>query len=84
MKGNLVKHVKVRDGTLLIRPAGGDPDVMIPLDSIRDVKLPFGRVIVRTDHSRHDLRVTDLDLKELDELRDLLVQALNRNRSQRS
>jgi hypothetical protein len=57
-------------------------EVSIPLDSVREVKLPFGRVIVKTDRSRHDLSVTNLDLKELDQLRELLMRAVNSNRSQ--
>ena len=82
MRSTLVKHVMVKDEILLIRPAGQDQEVSIPLESVREVKLPFGRVIIKTDHSRHDLNITNLDLKELDQLRDLLVRAVSRNRSQ--
>ena len=80
MKRSLTKHFRIHGGSIWIRPAGGGPDVTIPLASIQDVKLPFGRIIVRTDHSRHELDVTNCDLKEYDQLRDLLLEAERNNR----
>jgi len=75
-----MKHVKVEAGAVLIRPAGGEPDVTIPLHSIREVKLPFGRAIIRTNHSRHDLDITNLDLKEFEDLNELLLETVKNNR----